>query len=218
MAKSWKLLSNSTFLGFLDFDRNSSKFLFEHIENIDDNKSRATSYRLVTSWPWPCDHFVPALGVRGVHSAARGGLWANVPVKVQAVGEGGVPGSRCLLLTTRKNMNESNIWLYKDDDKLEFINHCVVWLLHWNGQSFKGGPFPPYHGTSNITKIAKIGFEKGIFVTFHVPNETYLHQFAWKTGYSHASHVYKSSTSSTHPPVQKDSPKKSSIFASCSWK
>lgn len=118
----------------------------------------------------------------------------------------------------KKYMNAFNIWLCQDDDKLEVINHRVVFLPHWNGQPFKGGPFVPYHGTSNIKKIANICFKKGIFATVHVPNATYLHQFAWKTGYSHASHVYESSTSSTHRPVQKDSPKKSSNFASCSWK
>ena len=100
-------------------------------------------------------------------------------------------------------MNAFNIWLCQDDDKLEVINHRVVFLPHWNGQPFKGGPFVPYHGTSNIKKIANICFKKGIFATVHVPNATYLHQFAWKTGYSHASHVYESSTSSTHRPVQK---------------
>ena len=75
-------------------------------------KSHATSYPLVTSWPWPCDHFVPALGVRGVHSAAQGGLWANVPVKVQAVGEGWVPGSSCCVFFLPPE--KKNIYIYMD--------------------------------------------------------------------------------------------------------
>ena len=35
-------------------------------------------------------------------------------------------------------------WLYKDDDKLGVINHCFVFLSHWNGQSSKGSKTNPF--------------------------------------------------------------------------